>query len=162
MNETKVTAQPGTHEILITREFSAPRDLVFKVYTDPDLMLQWLGPRRMQMEIDKMEVKPGGFWRYIQRDTDGTEYAFRGVHHDVTAPERLIGTFEFEGMPGHVSLETATFEDHGDKTLVTVKSVFQSVEDRDGMISSGMEWGLRESYERFDEVLAEALTGARS
>jgi uncharacterized protein YndB with AHSA1/START domain len=162
MNETKVTAQPGIQEILITREFDAPRDLVFKVYTDPEMMLRWMGPRNLEMVIDKMEVKPGGMWRYLNRDTDGNEYAFRGVHHEITAPERLIGTFEFEGMPGHVSLETATFEDRGDKTLVTVKSVFQSVEDRDAMISSGMEWGVRESYERLDELLAEALTGAKS
>jgi uncharacterized protein YndB with AHSA1/START domain len=162
MNETKVTAQPGTHEILITREFDAPRDLVFKVYTDPEMMLRWLGPRNMKMEIDTVEVKPGGFWRYIHHDEEGNAYGFRGVYHDVTAPDRVIGTFEFEGMPGHVSLETATFEDRGDKTLVTVKSVFQSVEDRDGMIQSGMEGGLRESYERLDELLAEALSGARS
>ena len=156
MNKTNLIAEPGKQEIVITRVFDAPRELVFKTYTDPDLMPHWLGPSRLTMIIDKMEVRPGGEWRYIHREEDGTQYGFRGVYHDVAAPERIVGTFEFEGMPGHVSLETATFDDQDGKTRLTIKSVFQSVEDRDGMIQSGMEAGLSEGMNRLDELLAKA------
>ena len=154
MGETKVTAVPRTQEIIITRDFDAGRDLVFKLYTDPDLMPQWLGPRRLTMKIEKMEVRPGGAWRYIHSEADGTEYGFRGVYHDVATPERIVGTFEFEGMPGHVSLDTSMFDDRGGKTRLTIKSVFQSVEDRDGMLESGMEGGLSEAFDRLDELLS--------
>jgi uncharacterized protein YndB with AHSA1/START domain len=156
MAKTQVFAEPGKHDIMVTRDFDAPRDLVFKVYTDPELMPEWLGPRRLAMTIHKMEVRPGGSWRYTHREADGTEYGFRGVYHDVVSPERIVGTFEFEGMPGHVSLESATFEDHDGKTRLTIKSVFQSVEDRDGMLQSGMEGGMSEAFERLDELLAKA------
>lgn len=98
---------------MIIREFDAPRELVFKAYTDPDLYIQWLGPRRLKMKLEKFEPTNGGSWRYVHRDEDGNEYAFHGVHHQVTRPERIISTFEFEGLPepGHVSLEMATFEE---------------------------------------------------
>jgi uncharacterized protein YndB with AHSA1/START domain len=101
-----------------------------------------------------MEARAGGRWRYIQRDQQGNEFAFHGVYHSITAPERVIDTFEFEGMPGHVILETMSLEALADgKTRVTVSSVFQSVADRDGMLSSGMEQGSNESYDRLDELL---------
>jgi uncharacterized protein YndB with AHSA1/START domain len=156
-NETKITAEPGKQELLITRGFDAPRELVFKGYTDPELYVQWLGPRRLKMTLEKFEPTNGGSWRYIHRDENGNEYAFHGVHHEVTRPERIISTFEFEGLPepGHVSLETATFEElPGGKTWVTTKAVFQSVADRDGMLQSGMEKGVNDSHDRLDELLA--------
>ena len=156
-NETKITAEPGKQELLITRGFDAPRELVFKAYTDPELYVQWLGPRRLKMTLEKFEPTNGGSWRYIHRDENGNEYAFHGVHHEVTRPERIISTFEFEGLPepGHVSLETATFEElPGGKTWVTTKAVFQSVADRDGMLQSGMEKGVNDSHDRLDELLA--------
>ncbi len=154
-NKTTIIAEPGRQEIVVTREFDAPRELVFKAFTDPQLYVQWLGPRDLTMTLEKFEPKSGGSWRYIHRDKEGNEYAFHGVNHEVTAPERIIGTFEFEGLPeaGHVTLETARFETlPGDRTRLTVQSVFQSVEDRDGMLQSGMEGGMNDSYSRLDEL----------
>jgi uncharacterized protein YndB with AHSA1/START domain len=153
-SNTTITATPGKQEVVMSRVFDAPRELVFKTYTDPTLIPQWWGPRGYTTIVDKMEVKPGGIWRYIQRGADGSEYAFKGVYHESLAPERLIYTFEFEPMAGHVCLETVKFEDQGDKTKVSVISVFQSVEDRDGMIQSGMEEGSVETWDRLAELLA--------
>jgi len=155
-NKTNIIAEPGKQEIVITREFDAPRELVFKAFTDPELYIQWLGPRDLTMTLETFEPKSGGSWRYIHRDKVGNEYAFHGVNHEVTAPERIIGTFEFEGLPepGHVMLETARFEAlPGARTRLTVQSVFQSVEDRDGMLQSGMEEGMNDSYARLDELM---------
>ena len=155
-NKIKIIAEPGKQEIFIMREFNAPRELVFKAFTDPDLYVQWLGPRELTTTLEKFEPKNGGSWRYIQKDPEGNEFAFHGVNHEVLAPERIIGTFEFEGLPetGHVILETARFEElHGDRTKLTSQSVFQSVEDRDGMLQSGMDEGVTDSYNRLDELL---------
>ncbi|MPN20716.1 hypothetical protein SDC9_168095 [bioreactor metagenome] len=108
------------------------------------------------MTLEVFEPKSGGSWRYIHRDQEGNEYAFHGVNHEVTEPERIIGTFEYEGLPekGHVILDTARFEAlPGDRTKLTSQSVFQTVEDRDGMLQSGMEEGVNDSYNRLDELL---------
>ncbi len=154
MTKADFIAEPGKQTIVITRVFDAPRDLVFKVWTDPKHIPQWWGPRRLTTSIDKMDVKAGGCWRFVQHDRQGNEFAFHGVYHAVVSPERIVSTFEFEGMPGHVLLETAIFEALPDgKTRVTGTSVFESREDRDGMVSSGAEEGARESYERFAELL---------
>ena len=156
MTKTKITAEPGKQEIIIEREFDAPRELVFKAFTDPKLYVQWLGPRELTMTLETFEPGNGGSWRYIQKDADGNEYAFHGVNHEVLSPERIIGTFEFEGLPekGHVILETARFEElSGNRTKLTSQSVFQSVVDRDGMLQSGMEEGVNDSYNRLDELL---------
>jgi uncharacterized protein YndB with AHSA1/START domain len=155
-NNMHVTVTPGTQDIIMSRVFDAPRELVFKTYTDPALIPQWWGPRGITTIVDKMEVKTGGIWRYIQRGADGSEYAFSGVYHESLAPERLVYTFEFEPMPGHVCLETVKFEDQEGKTKVTVISVFQSVEDRDGMVQSGMEEGAVETWDRLAELLAKS------
>jgi uncharacterized protein YndB with AHSA1/START domain len=155
-NPTKITAEPGKQEIIIEREFDAPRDLVFKTFTDPKLYAQWLGPRGLTMKLETFEPRNGGSWRYIQKDQNGNEYAFHGVNHEVTEPERIIGTFEFEGLPekGHVILQTARFVAMpGSRTKLTSQSVFQSVADRDGMLQSGMEMGVNDSYDRLDELL---------
>jgi uncharacterized protein YndB with AHSA1/START domain len=130
---------------------------VFRAYTDPELYVQWLGPLRLKFTLEKFEPTNGDSWPYIHRDEDGNEYAFHGVHHEVTRPERIISTFEFEGLsePGHVSLGMATFEElPGGKTWVMTKAVFQSVADRDGMVQSGMEKGVNDSHDRLDELLA--------
>jgi uncharacterized protein YndB with AHSA1/START domain len=153
MNNTNIMAEPGKHEIIITHMFDAPRALVFKLYTDPESIPQWWGPRRLTTKVDRMEVRPGGQWRFVQHDLEGKEYAFHGVYHEIKQPKRIITTFEWEGMPGHVLMETIVFEDVGGKTKVTDSSVFQSVEDRDGMVKTGMEEGSYESGERFAEVL---------
>jgi uncharacterized protein YndB with AHSA1/START domain len=155
MATSKLIAEPGKQAIIMARVFAAPRELVFATMTDPKLIPQWWGQRHTTTTVDMMDVRAGGLWRYIQRDQHGNEFAFHGVYHSISAPERVIDTFEFEGMPGHVILETMTLESQADgKTLVTVSSVFQSIDDRDGMLRSGMEAGANESYERLDELLA--------
>ena len=144
---------PGKQEIVGSRLFDAPRELVFKTMTDPTLIPRWWGPRRHATRVDEMEVRAGGRWRYVLRDPDGDETAFHGVYHDLTAPERLIYTFEWEGQPGHVLLETVTLEDVGGQTKMTDLLVFQSVADRDGMVENGMESGARETMDRLEELL---------
>ncbi len=154
MTKLDIVAPPGKQEIIITRTFDAPRALVFKAFTDPALIPKWWGPARLTTVVEKMDVRPGGIWRFVQHDAEGNEYAFHGVYHDIAAPERLVYTFEWEGMPGHAMLETVTFEEHDGKTKVTDTAVFQTVEDRDGMIESGMEGGATESMDRMAELLA--------
>ena len=155
-NKTTITAEPGKQELYIIREFDAPRELVFRAHTDPEIYARWLGPRDLTTDLAMFEPVSGGRWRFIQKDKDGNEFGFHGVYHDVTAPERIIGTFEFEGLPeaGHVILETTTFEAlPGNRTRVTTQSVYRSVEDRDGMIAAGMESGVVDGFERLDEIL---------
>jgi len=156
-NKTVITGEPGKQELFITREFDAPRELVFKAHTDPEIYVRWLGPRDLATTLETFEPVSGGRWRFIQKDKDGNEFGFHGVYHDVIAPERIIGTFEFEGLPesGHVILETTTFEAlPGNRTRVTTQSVYRSIEDRDGMIAAGMEIGVVDGFERLDEILA--------
>ncbi|KAA0989712.1 SRPBCC family protein [Dyadobacter aurulentus] len=156
-NKTQIIVEPGKQELFVIREFDAPRDIVFKAFSDKDILVQWVGPKEMGMRYEKFEPKEGGSYRFINTLPDGTEFSFRGVCHEFTRPERIIQTFEFEGMPekGHVILETSRFEElPGGRTKFTVQSVFQSVADRDGMVASGMERGVVDSYEKLDELLA--------
>jgi uncharacterized protein YndB with AHSA1/START domain len=148
--------EPGKQEIVMKRTFDAPRDLVFRTITDPDLIPRWWGPRYLTTTVDEMDVRPGGRWRYVQRAPDGQEHAFRGVYHDITAPDGFVCTFEYEGVPGHVLLETVTLEEVDGKTTMTEQSVFQSVADRDGMVAAGMESGAVEMMDRLEELLAAA------
>ncbi len=151
--KTTIIAEPGKPEILATRVFDAPRELVFKVSMDPKLIPQWWGPRYLTTIVEKMDVRPGGKWRFIQRDPAGNEYAFNGEYREVTPPERVVQTFEFEGMPGHISVETAEYEEYDGKTRLNERVVFESVEDRDGMLASGGESGWIESHDRLEELL---------
>lgn len=152
-SRTKFTAEPGRQEIVINRIFDAPREKVFKASMDPKLIPQWWGPKRFTTKVDKMDVRPGGVWRFVHRDAEGNEYAFHGVYHEIVPNERVVDTFEFEGMPGHVSLETMTLEEQDGKTKLTTRSVFQSVEDRDGMVGSDMEEGVAETMDRLAELV---------
>jgi uncharacterized protein YndB with AHSA1/START domain len=154
MTKAAVTIEPAQQEIVMTRVFEAPRDLVFKTYTDPDLIPRWWGPARLTTTVEVMEVKWGGRWRILQRDPDGHLHAFHGVYHEASPAERVVGTFEYEGEPGHVVLETATFEEVEGGTRLTTHSVFQSVEDRDGAVAAGMEGGMVESMDRLEVLLA--------
>lgn len=154
MSKTTFTAETGKHEIVMTRTFDAPREQVFAVYTDPKSIPNWWGPSWLTTTIDKFEPRQGGVWRFVQHDKAGNEYGFHGVHHEITAPSRLVRTFEFEGMPGHVLLETVVFEDVGGKTRIVAQSVFQSVEARDGMVQSGAEAGAVESWDRLAALLS--------
>ncbi len=155
-NKTIVTAEPGKQELFITREFDAPRELVFKAHTDPEMYIQWVGPHGMTMNIEQWDCRDGGTYRYTH-ERDGHAYAFFGVNHEVLAPERLIGTFEFNGLPerGHVIMGKTTFEElAGGRSRVVHQSVFFSVSDRDGMVQSGMERGVTDGYEKLDAILA--------
>ena len=155
MAKTQITAEPGVPQIIITREFDAPRDLVFRAYTDPELLVRWLGPYELTTTYDRYELRHGGEWRYVSRDADGNEHGFHGVFHGTPSPDGTVQTFEYEGTPGHVALETLTLEERDGRTLVRSVSSFQSVEDRDQMVASGMERGVRASDERLDALLAE-------
>jgi uncharacterized protein YndB with AHSA1/START domain len=145
---------PTEREIRIEREFDAPRDRVFAVYTDPKLVPEWWGPRGTTTIVDVMDVRAGGRWRCVARESDGSETAFHGTYREVTPPERIVQTFEWEGMPGHVAVETAEFEDLGNRTRVVTTTLFHTTEERDGMLGSGMASGMNETYQRLDELLA--------
>jgi uncharacterized protein YndB with AHSA1/START domain len=154
-NKTSIIAEPGKQEIFITREFDAPRALVYKAHIDPNLYVQWLGPHGYEMILEEFEPVSGGKYRYINKDNEGNQYAFRGTFHTMTE-ELMIQTFEFEGMPepGHVVLDTMRLEElPNNRTKVTIHSVFQSVADRDGMVQSGMESGINDGYEKLDDLL---------
>lgn len=153
MKELNIVAEPGKHDISMSRDFDAPREVIFKVITDPELVPQWWGPERYTTTVDRMEVKHGGTWRYVQRGPDGDEHAFRGVYHEVASPERLVYTFEYEGMPGHIALESIRLESIDGGTRVVFHDVFQSIEDRDGMYESGAEEGSRATMDRLEALL---------
>lgn len=160
MVRTRITAEPGSPLLLIERQFDAPRDLVFRAHVDPDLLVRWLGPHGYRMSIDHYDARNGGTYRYVHTDPDGAEYAFHGVFHGDPSPDLMVQTFEFEGFEGHVSLETGRLEERDGHTILRAVSVFQSVEDRDGMTESGMEEGVNQGYERLDQLLAELQTRA--
>jgi uncharacterized protein YndB with AHSA1/START domain len=159
-NKTTVVAEAGKQELFITREFEAPRKLVFKAFSDKKLLEDWLGCKEMKVKYEKFEPKAGGSWRYIGTMENGASFGFHGVCHDFTAPERIIQTMEFEGLPetGHVVMETTRFEDlPSERCRLTSQLVFQSVADRDGMVQANMEQGTAESYHRLDELIARNL-----
>lgn len=156
-NKTIVTAPEGKQELFISREFNASRELVFKAFTDPEIVVQFLGPARFVMTIEKWDMRSGGSYRYTNKDDRGMEFGFHGSIHEVCSPERIIQTFEFEGMPekGHVSLDFMSLEVlPNDRTKVVMHSIFPSVSDRDGMVRSGMEVGLSEGFNRLDNLFA--------
>ena len=158
MSKAEVIIEPGKQDIVVKRTFDATPDVVFKAITDPQLIPNWWGPRYLTTTVERMDVEHGGRWRYLQRDPQGHEFGFHGIYHDVVPGKRIVQTFEFEGAPGHVSLETLTLDEVNGKTQYTTVAVFQSVADRDAAVQSGMESGMQETYERLDEVLAGLLT----
>ena len=156
-NPTTITIPDGLPFIDIVREFDAPKDAVRRAYLDRDLIAQWLGPHGYEMHVDEWNGETGGRYQYTHRDPEGNAYTFTGVFHSVSV-DMLVQTFEFDGWPGHVSLESVTFEDLGDgRTRIVNHSAYQSVEDRNGMAESGMEKGINEGYERLDELLAASV-----
>ncbi len=153
-HETEIIVDRNVPLVRITREFDAPPEKVFRAHTDPDLVAQWLGPRRHEMRIDHYECRTGGSYRYVHA-SDGNEFAFHGSFHEVRPAELIVQTFTFEGMPDGVALERMVFEDLGDgRTRLTGTSLVDSFADRDAFVASGMEGGIREGYERLDELLA--------
>jgi uncharacterized protein YndB with AHSA1/START domain len=154
MSRTQIDAPAGVPFVDITREFDAPLELVRRAWTDPDLVKQWLGPRKYEMVIERWEPRAGGAYRYIHRDEAGNEFGFHGVFHS-SDPDNMVQTFEFEGVPGHVSLDKLALEDiGGGRTRASIHSVYQSLQDRDGMVQAGMGDGVTEGFERLDELLA--------
>jgi uncharacterized protein YndB with AHSA1/START domain len=152
-HQTEITSDPRIPLVRITREFDAPLAKVFRAHTDPELVVQWLGPRRHEMRIDHYDCHTGGSYRYVHA-SNGNEFGFHGSFHEVRPLELIVQTFTFEGMPDGVALERLVFEDLGDgRTRLTGTSLVDSFEDRDAFVSSGMEEGLRECYERLDELL---------
>jgi uncharacterized protein YndB with AHSA1/START domain len=151
-NPTCITAVGGTPFIEVIRDFDAPRELVFRASTDPDLVAQWLGPRDLRMRVIEFDAREGGRYRYLHTAADGTDYAFRGVFHTVTEA-LIIQTFEFEGVPDVVSLEARSLHDLGGRTRLQQNAVFPSVAARDQAIASGMERGITESMDRLGELL---------
>jgi uncharacterized protein YndB with AHSA1/START domain len=154
MAELEITAPEGTPFIDTAREFEAPRDLLFRAFTEPDLLVQWLGPARYEMQVVRYDVRDGGTWRYVHRDADGNEFGFHGVFHGPQTVDGMLQTFEFDGAPGHVSLDQLRLEERDGRTVVRTHSVFQSVEDRDAMLNAGMTSGVDEGYRRLDALLA--------
>jgi uncharacterized protein YndB with AHSA1/START domain len=149
--KAKITT-PGDRDVRIERIFNAPRERVWKAMTDPNLVAQWWG-RGNKLVIEKFELVRGGHWRFVEH-AGGQAHGFEGRIAEITPPEKIVQTFEWDGMPGHVALETMTLEDLGDgRTRLVTTSLFMTGEDRDGMLQSGMEGGLNQSYEALDRLL---------
>lgn len=144
-------------EMVMTRTFDAPRALVFKTMTDPELIPRWWGPRNHQTTVEKMDLRPGGEWRFRHTMSNGKWSAFHGVYREVMPSERLVYTFEWEGMPGEVTTESITFEERGGKTTTRNSVTFGSIRARDGHLKNGMEKGAAETMDRFAELLEEAV-----
>ena len=153
MPNTLTVTTPSDLEITLTREFDAPRALVFEALSKPEHLRHWWGQAASTLTHCEMDFRPGGKWRFVERDKDGQEWGFRGEVREIVPPERIVQTFEWEGLPGHISVDTMQLEDLGGRTRITVTSVFDSVEDRDGMLQSGMEQGASESYDRLEAYL---------
>jgi uncharacterized protein YndB with AHSA1/START domain len=158
-SELTVTT-PSEREIVMTREFDAPRDLVFEAHTSCEHMSRWWGPRKYEVVSCEIDFRPGGKYRIVHRGPDGDEHAFRGEFREIVHPGRLVWTFEYEGFPGNISVQTLTLEQHDGMTTLTATIVFDTVEERDGMLQSGMSEGAAETYDRLDEYLEILKAGA--
>lgn len=156
-NEAVVTT-PSDREILVTRVFDAPRQKVWDALTRPELVARWWG-RGNRVVIERLEVERGGHWRFVEHAADGV-HGFEGRFREVSPPDRLVQTFEWDGMPGHVVVNSMTLEDLGDgRTKVVTTSLFHTREERDGMLSSGMSAGLEQSYRALEERVLGAEPG---
>jgi uncharacterized protein YndB with AHSA1/START domain len=154
MANSTFTVDKEKLEVRTERVFDTSPARLFKAYSDPEQILQWWGPRRMTMRIDKMDFRVGGIWRFIHIDPEGKEYAFNGIYKEIDEPNKIVDTFEYEPMPGHGLVETITFEEQPDgKTKLTVSSRYDSLDDLEGMVSMGMEKGQTESMERLSELV---------
>ncbi len=154
-NPVTIESVPGTSYADISREFEAPVAAVFRAHADPELFVQWIGPRALENRVTHWDFRSGGGYRFEQTDADGTVYAFRGVFHTVRENELIIQTFEFEGWPDEISLDVIRFEElPGGRSRLVDHGVFSTIEALEGMLASGMEKGVSEGYEKLDELLA--------
>ncbi len=152
-DDTTVTL-PSDKEILVTRTLRAPRELVWKAYTEAEHVKQWIGPRIITTTLYECDLRPGGKWRMVQHDADGMEYTFSGENKEVRYPERIVQTWRFDGFPGAESVSSVTFDKRGENTFVKIHVLHSSRENRDAWLSNGrMEWGMREGFQRLDELL---------
>ena len=152
-NPTTVTT-PSDTEIRIERELDAPRELVWEAYTDPELLTEWLGPRRLTMTVQEMDMREGGSYRYTHTDQDGS-YVFFGEFLEVEPPRLLVQTFQWEGNDQPHSVDRLELEElEGNRTRLVTSASFASREARDAILEAGMEKGVREGYEKLDELLA--------
>lgn len=153
MGETSFVIEPGRQDIIMIRAFDAPRDVVFRAVTDPELVPRWWGPHWLGTRVDLMEVTRGGRWRFVSIDARGREYAFSGIYHAVVPPERFVRTWEYEGTPGEVALETVRLEESGGGTRYVAQSVHPSVESRDAIVRADGAKGGEQSMDRLAAVL---------
>jgi uncharacterized protein YndB with AHSA1/START domain len=153
VGKTEIEVPTGIPQVVVTRAFAAPVDLVLRAHIEPDLLVQWLGPRELTLTVERFEAHDGGRWRYVHRDLEGNEHGFHGVFHGEPSTSGMVQTFEYEGVPGHVKLDTTTFEEVDGETVVRTISSFACMEDRDGMVASGMERGVNDSGDRLDDLL---------
>ncbi len=147
----KITT-PSEREIVLTRNFNAPRELVFEALSQPQHIRRWWGIRDDTMTICELDFRVGGAWRFVVNGPQG-QHGFRGQYREIVPVERIVQTFEWEGMPGHISTETLTLDERDGRTTMTILCQFDSTQDRDGMLGSGMETGAGESYDRLEELL---------
>jgi uncharacterized protein YndB with AHSA1/START domain len=159
-SKTLTVTTPSDLEIVMTRVFDAPRDLVFEAHTSCEHLSNWWGPRRYEIADCELDFRPGGAWRIVHR-APGEEHVFSGEFKEIVPPERIVWTFEWGGAPGHGSVDTLTLEEQDGETTLTATSVFGSVEDRDGMLGSGAAEGAAETWDRLAEYL-EVLKGRSS
>jgi uncharacterized protein YndB with AHSA1/START domain len=151
----EIVADPGVPLVLITREFNAPRELLFRAYTEPDLVARWLGPAGLTLTVNQLDPRHGGRWRWTHYDSDGKGFVFHGLYHGTPSPERIVQTYEFEQYPGVVYLNTITFDENDGVTTLRQSTVFPTVEDRDLYVEGGMEIGLRASMDQLDALVAQ-------
>ncbi|MEV6283028.1 SRPBCC family protein [Kribbella sp. NPDC051770] len=151
----EIVADPGVPLVLITRRFDAPRHLLFRAYTEPDLVARWLGPAGLTLTVNQLDPRHGGRWRWTHYDNDGRGFVFHGLYHGTPSPERIVQTYEFEQYPGVVYLNTITFDETGGVTTLRQSTVFPTVEDRDVYVEGGMETGIRASMDRLDALVAQ-------
>lgn len=156
MSKLEIIAEPGVPHLETARDFKASPELLLRAHVEPDLLKQWMGPRRLSLEIPYIEAHDGGRWRFVHRDEEGNAFGFRGVFHgEPSVADGVIQTFEFEGAPGAVSLQTLTFEPLANgMTRLRSKATYLDVAHRDAEIEAGMEGGLTESYDRLEELVA--------
>lgn len=149
-----IITTPGERDIHVERIFDAPLERVWRAYSTPELVARWWG-RGNPLDIERFDFEVGGHWRFVEH-SDGESHGFEGRFAEIVPMQRIVQTFEWDGMPGHVSFDTVEFEDLGDgRTKLVASSLFLTAEDRDGMVASGMESGMQESYAALDRVLAE-------
>jgi uncharacterized protein YndB with AHSA1/START domain len=153
-NALNLIAPVDTLAMDFTRDFDAPASVLFRAHADPEIVKKWLGPRGYEISVDRWDFRTGGGYRYLHTGPDGDEYWFNGVFHRVREGDLIIQTFEFEGAPDMVNIEYMWFEDlGGNRSQLRGRSICRNVEARDGLLSSGMEGGMTEGYERLDELL---------